>query len=119
MKRNLEADEKRVLEWFHKYANGYKKAFKRSEILKFLMPQIGDRYFREIASSLKHKGEIASTSTRGYWRVPLCTTDRNEINAALESIAEMRKKALDMLKGCGELEKKFNGMTQGQQEMAL
>ncbi len=28
MKRNFEQDEQRVLEWFHKYALGYKKALR-------------------------------------------------------------------------------------------
>ncbi len=119
MRRNLDLDEERVLEWFRKYAHGYRRARKRADILPFIHPKLTDRYFRLVVSSLKHQGHLASTSSRGYWAVPLCTTDRSEVSAALESIHEMKAKALDMLKGCGELEQKLNKQAQGQEEMAL
>ena len=117
MRKNIEADEVRVLDWFRKNAHGYRKARKRADILPFMFPKLADRYFRALVSSLKHKGHLASTCNRGYWAIPLCTNDHNEISATLESIQEMKAKALDMLKGYGELERKFK--TQGQGQMTI
>ena len=117
MKRTFEQEKDRVLEWMIKYCLGYKKARKRSNILPFI--SLNDWKFRAIVSELKHSGDLASTSSRGYWAVPLCTNSHCEISAVLESISEMQRKALTMLQDCSKLKERFNGQRQKQKEMAL
>jgi len=121
MKQNYEKDKARLLGWMEKYCHGYKNARKRPDILPFVF--LGDRYFRTLISNLKHENHIASTSTRGYWFIPLHTTNQAEVNAVLESIQEMKSRAMDMLKGSSKLEQHWQHekarITQGQGELAF
>ena len=90
-------DKEIVLSWMRKYCFGFRNARTRANILPFV--NLPDRYFRQIISGLKHEGHIASTCDKGYWAIPLVTTDRKEIEAALDSYQEMKSKALDLLTG--------------------
>ena len=90
-------DKQKVLDWMNKYCLGFRNAKTRTNILPYL--QMPDRYFRLLVSELKHEGHIASDCQRGYWAIPLCTKDPEEVEAALGSYQEMKSKALDLLTG--------------------
>ncbi len=123
-------DKATVLSWLQHHCYGYKNAVTRDKILpnmqflkEFEKPEHKDRYFRKIFSHFKHQGHTASTNSRGYWFIPVVTTDKREIEAALESVSEMKSKALNMLQDSTKLENKFQDklvvITQGQQELVL
>lgn len=96
-----EEDKKKVLDWLTKYCLGFRNARTRANILPFL--NLEDRYFRAIISELIHAGNVASSSSRGYWFVPLVIIDVAEIDALLECYAERSASALDRLRGLGKL----------------
>jgi len=107
-----DADKQRVLNWLEKYCFGFREARFKNNILPFL--NINERVFRAIVSDLKHEGNVAATSQRGYWFIPLTTDDPAEVDAALESFREMESRALDMLTG---IKKQMYGLNQ--RKMAL
>ena len=116
-----EKDKKFVLTWMENNCPGVKNAKTRRKILPFV--NMDDRRFRAIVSELKHENHIASTSSRGYWHVPLVTTDPGEIEAVLESCFETKSRALDQLVDCDKnikfwLDRKCV-IEQGQREMEL
>ena len=117
-KERFDQDKLKVLEWFQKYAHGYKNARTRDDIIPFI--QLPDRYFREIASSLIHDGHIASSCDKGYWFIPLFTKDRREVEAVIKCHIERKSKALDLIKDCDKLIQQFEDRlvvtTQGQRE---
>jgi hypothetical protein len=112
-------DKQKVLSWLEKYCNGYKNARTRGGILPYV--GLEGRYFRRIISELKHEGHCASTSDRGYWFIPLSTNDKDEIDAALQSVLENKSRALDLLTNCDKQiklwESRKQAITQGQTEM--
>ena len=105
-------DKQKVLEWMMKYANGYKNARNKEEILphiETLIPGISERYLRACLSDLKHEGEIGALSSCGYWWIKAVNLpyDDKEKKMALRSVREMKSRALDMLEDCSRLERKF------------
>ena len=94
-------DKKMVLRWLEINCFGYKYAKVRADILPFV--QLDDRKFRAIASELIHEGNVASSSSRGYWFIPLVTSDVAEVDAILEACQERTSHALDILRGMGKI----------------
>lgn len=97
MKDKFLEDKQRVLSWMEKYANGYRNARTRENILPFV--QLKDRYFRSIANELIHEKQLCSSHKRGYWFFPLVSNDPREIEAFKQCQIERKAKALDLLTG--------------------
>lgn len=98
-------DKLNVLEWMKKYCHGIRKARTRKDILPFILThknpiETRDRYFREIVSELRHEDHIGSTSSDGYWFIPLSTNDQAEIEAALRSVSERESRAMNEIEDC-------------------
>jgi hypothetical protein len=117
---NCEQDKSVVLDWMRRFCYGFKNARTRKDILPYL--NLPDRYFRRIASILKHEGHLASTSDKGYWFIPIETKDPEEINAALQSCLEMKARAMDIVADCDKHIKRWEDKkriaTQGQMAFA-
>ena len=94
-------DKLKVLRWLEIYCFGFRNARTREKILPFI--GLEDRRFRAIVSELIHEGHIASSSSRGYWFLPLVTSDVTEIDAILEACQERTAHALDILRGMGKI----------------
>ncbi len=88
-KQQYERDKNTILEWFNKYAFGYKNVKPREQVLPFILSHKNpmksrDRYFREITSELIHEGHLASLSGKGTWAVPHTTNNSLEIEMLLK-----------------------------------
>ena len=88
------------------YCNGYKEAKTKDWILGVVNSNISpeklsERVLRHILSELRREGHVAShnSNPKGYWFIPLHTTDPEEVEAVLRSLKEKRAKALSMLEG--------------------
>jgi len=92
--------KKLISDFMRNNCYGYALAIKRADILIELPVDISDRLFRRIISELKHEGNVASHSSRGYWFLPLQSNDPLEIEWMVKSWKEMRSKALNMLTDC-------------------
>ncbi len=112
----------RVLDFMMSKCRGYRNAKHLQAILELLPFPISERQLRSIFSELKHENHIASTHTRGYWGVPLVMTgpnDPDEIAACHESVAEMKSRAMDMLKDTSKQETMLNEMSRNIKEKQL
>lgn len=94
-----------ILRWMETYCHGYRKAMTKDKILVKLTSSynldISERTLRRFLSVLRHEGHVTSLNSnpKGWWFIPLRTTDQDEIKAVLRSYEEKRSKALDMLEG--------------------
>ena len=123
----MEQDKANIVEWLQRYCPGYKKALTRENIVPYVLndrtfptKEAKDRRFREVASELIHDGDVASSNTRGYWRVPIYTRDSGEIKAVLQCHQERKSKALSLIADCDKIIRNFEDrlltITQGQKE---
>lgn len=83
-----------IIEYMHKHCCGAKNAKPRHMICDDLV--LDDRIFRQICVELKEEGHIATTSSDGYFFVPLVTFDKlpqEDIDAIHHSINSMRSRA--------------------------
>ncbi len=118
-------DKKSVVEWFQKYAHGFRSARTRKDILPFIFTyrtfasnEAKDRYFREIASELIKEGALASSNTRGYWFIPIHTRDRKEVDAVIACHLERRAKALTLIEDCNRIIDEYEQRKGGQMEFS-
>jgi hypothetical protein len=101
----------------HKHCEGHRRAMKRKDILDHLPIEIKDRTFRRIISELKHENEIASHHSKGYWAIPLYTTDRSEVEWVKRSWSDMHSKALNMLRDCERQIRELDARLQARQDL--
>lgn len=105
-------DKAKVLNWLEKHAWGYKNALTRKDILPFIgMP---DRRFRLAASALIKDNQVASSSSYGYFFIPLCCGDPETIAAVKHCRAERNSRAVSMFKSNTRQEREDDARCQGQ-----
>ena len=123
-----EQDKLEILQWLETNCCGYRRARTRENILPFVLnshdfPTIEskDRYFRRVVAELKSTGHIFSSASLGYWFFPLVSNDACEIETALSSLVEEKAKAMDLLAGISNRERKLSDIKakifQGQKVM--
>ena len=118
MTKNFSDFEKSVvLNWVIQYCSGYKNAKNLKDIVPFLVPKIEERKFRKIFNELGAENGCYSSIKRGYWYLPLVSTDSEEITVALEALAERKRRALNTIESISKNEKRLQGMRQGQKEL--
>lgn len=115
-------DKEMVLNWMTHHCLGFRNARTRENILPFV-GNLTDRGLRKIMSELIHEGNVCSSHKRGYWAVPLQTTDTEEIEAMKQCYIERKSKALDLIQDCDRLIDKAEDMLlkvrQGQGELVF
>ena len=81
----------RLEDWMMKYACGFRNAKTKDNILPFV--GLEERIFRQLAS---FSDLIFSSSERGYWIRPLVDISGEEMREAKESLAEERRRAINL-----------------------
>jgi hypothetical protein len=67
--------------------------------------------------TLDYATEIASHHSKGYWAIPLYTTDRSEVEWVKRSWSDMHSKALNMLRDCERQIRELDARLQARQDL--
>lgn len=106
-----------VLDYMMTHCLGVRNAKPRRFICEELV--LEDRYFRSICEELKREGHIATTSSDGYFAIPLVCNDPADIEAIKHSIADKRSRAYTLIEEANEMAKRLEDRISKQLEFAI